>query len=60
VLGFADAGRVWFKGESIGSWHTDAGAGIWLSILNRSEGLTFGLARGDEGQRLWLTIGMPF
>jgi hypothetical protein len=60
VLGFADAGRMWFKGESIGSWHTDAGAGIWLSILNRSEGLTFGFARGDEGQRLWLTIGMPF
>jgi hypothetical protein len=60
VLGFGDAGRVWFKGESIGSWHTDAGAGLWLSILNRASGLTFGFARGDEGQRIWLTIGMPF
>ena len=60
VLGLAEAGRVWFKGESVGSWHPDFGMGIWLSILKRSHGLEFGIARGDEGQRIWLTTGLPF
>jgi hypothetical protein len=60
VLGLADAGRVWFRGASDGSWHDDVGAGIWISILERSEGLTVGFAKGDERRRVWLTIGTPF
>ena len=60
LLGLADAGRVWFRGESDGSWHQDVGAGVWLSILKRSRGLSFGYAKGDERRRLWLSIGMPF
>ena len=60
VLGLADAGRVWFRGASDGSWHDNVGAGIWISILERSEGLTVGFAKGDERRRVWLTIGTPF
>jgi hypothetical protein len=60
VLGLADAGRVWFQGESDGSWHNDVGAAIWISILQRSEGLTVGFAKGDEHRRVWLTLGTPF
>jgi hypothetical protein len=60
VLGLADAGRVWFRGASDGSWHNDVGAGIWISILERSEGLTIGFAKGDERRRVWLTLGTPF
>jgi hypothetical protein len=60
VLGLADAGRVWYKGESEGSWHKDFGAGVWLGILKRTNGLAFGFAKGDERRRLWVMAGMPF
>lgn len=60
LLGLADAGRVWFDGESPGGWHTDLGAGLWFSALERSQGLSLGLARSPERGRFWFTLGMPF
>lgn len=60
LLGLADAGRVWYRGESEGAWHEDFGAGIWISILERSEGISVGFAKGNERRRIWLTIGTPF
>jgi hypothetical protein len=60
LLGLADAGRVWFRGESEGSRHEDFGAGVWISILERSEGIRVGFAKGEERRRIWLTIGTPF
>ncbi|MGQ0561745.1 MAG: BamA/TamA family outer membrane protein, partial [Gemmatimonadota bacterium] len=45
VFGLADAGRVWFDGESDGGWHTAFGGGFWLSALGQS--FSFAYARGE-------------
>lgn len=60
VLGLADAGRVWFDGRSEGSWHTDFGGGIWLTALERTRGVTLGMARGKQGNRFWFAVGTTF
>jgi hypothetical protein len=60
VLGLADAGRVWFDGRSEGSWHTDFGGGIWLTALERTRGVSLGLARGKQGNRFWFAVGTTF
>ncbi|HEX6308672.1 MAG TPA: ShlB/FhaC/HecB family hemolysin secretion/activation protein, partial [Longimicrobiales bacterium] len=56
AFGLADAGRVWFDGDSPGGWHTSFGGGAWFSSLGRTLSLTY--ARGDIG-RLYLRLGMP-
>jgi hypothetical protein len=34
VIGFTDAGRVYMDGRSPGGWHTGAGGGLWLGVMN--------------------------
>jgi len=34
LIGLADAGRVYVKGDSPGGWHTAAGGGFWVGALN--------------------------
>ncbi len=60
VLGFADAGRVYIDGLSPGGWHTAFGGGIWVGILGRANGISAVIANSEEGNRLHVTIGMPF
>ncbi|HEX2722791.1 MAG TPA: hypothetical protein VHM24_07730 [Gemmatimonadaceae bacterium] len=57
VFGLADAGRVWFDGESNGNWHTGFGGGIWLSSLGQTVSIAY--AHGDKG-RFYLQKGMSF
>jgi hypothetical protein len=59
VLGLADVGRVWFR-DLPGQWRSNFGGGIWISALERTQGLAFGLARGDDGTRFWFTVGKTF
>jgi len=59
VLGMADGGRVWHNGNK-GDWRTDLGGGIWISVLSRTQGLSLGVAQGDEGGRFWFSLGTPF
>jgi Omp85 superfamily domain/Calcineurin-like phosphoesterase len=35
ILGFADAGRVWLKGENSDTWHSAVGGGIWIAPLRQ-------------------------
>lgn len=35
VLGFVDAGRVWWDGESSDVWHQGYGAGLWVTPFDR-------------------------
>ena len=57
VIGLADAGRVWFDGESNGGWHTGVGGGLWFTTLNRAVSVTY--AKGETG-RFYFTLGMPY
>jgi hypothetical protein len=57
VLALADAGRVWFDGDSDGGWHTAAGAGAYLRA--GAQTLSVFYAQGERGI-LYLRLGLPF
>ncbi|HUE76895.1 MAG TPA: BamA/TamA family outer membrane protein [Longimicrobiales bacterium] len=57
VFGLADAGRVWFEGQSPGGWHSGFGGGLWLSSLGKAFSLAY--ARGED-HRLYFQSGLPF
>ena len=46
VFALADAGRVWFDGESDGGWHTAVGGGVWFSVLGKA--LSVAYAHGEK------------
>jgi hypothetical protein len=60
AFGFADAGRVYVKGNSPGGGHSATGIGFWLGILNPGTAVTLelGEGRGLTGARL--RTGMIF
>jgi hypothetical protein len=59
VLGLADAGRVWFDGDSPGGWHTAVGGGVWFSFLDRKHTVTAAYAHGERSM-LYFRMGLPF
>jgi hypothetical protein len=56
VLALADAGRVWYGGESAGGWHTAVGGGVFFHTVDRTATLTY--ARGERG-RFYLGLSLP-
>ncbi len=46
----AEAGRVWYEGESSTEWHRSLGFGLWASILETFT-MTVSMARSDQGTR---------
>ncbi len=57
VFGLADAGRLWYQGESPGGWHTGFGGG--LSFYTLGTALSVAYARGEQG-RFYVKLGMPY
>ena len=57
VLALADAGRVWFDGESDGGWHSSFGGGAFVSAGGRTVSAFY--AHGERGI-LYLRLGLPF
>ncbi len=60
IFGLADAGRVYFAGESSSRWHTAFGGGIWVAFLNRSNTFSAAVAASDERTRVYLQAGFAF
>ncbi len=60
VFGLADAGRVYVDGNSPGGWHTGYGGGLWFSFLGRQNSVSAGVARSDEGTRVYIAYGFAF
>lgn len=60
VFGFTDVGRVFFEGEDSNRWHVGAGGGIWLSILERANTVSIGLAKSAERVALYAGAGFAF
>lgn len=56
VLALADAGRVWYGGESPGGWHTAVGGGVFFHTVDRTATLTY--AHGERG-RFYLGLSLP-
>jgi hypothetical protein len=57
VIGLADAGRVWFNGDSPGEWHTAAGGGLFFHAAGQS--IFFTVAQGERMSTNF-GFGMPF
>jgi hypothetical protein len=60
VLGFADAGRVFFSGEDSNRWHVGGGGGIWFSLLERTNTMSLGLATSAERIAFYAGAGFSF
>ena len=41
---FADAGRVFIRGDSSDDWHPSGGGGVWIAPLERTNTVTFSVA----------------
>jgi Omp85 superfamily domain len=57
VTALADAGRVWFDGESDGGWHTALGGGGFVRAGGYTASLLY--AYGERGI-VYLRLGLPF
>lgn len=57
AMALADAGRVWFDGDSDGGWHTAAGGGAYLRAGAQTVSLFY--TQGERGI-LYLRLGLPF
>ncbi|HEY0016707.1 MAG TPA: BamA/TamA family outer membrane protein [Longimicrobium sp.] len=57
VLALADAGRVWYEGDSDGGWHTAVGGGVFFHAIGQSVYAT--VAQGERTS-FDVGFGMPF
>jgi hypothetical protein len=47
VFALADAGRVWYRGDSPGGWHSALGGGMFFTFLG-SRGVSLSYAHGEQ------------
>jgi hypothetical protein len=59
AFALADAGRVWYRGDSPGGWHTGVGGGLFFAFMDRRRAVSVAWAHGDEGT-FSFAFGMPF
>jgi hypothetical protein len=59
VLALGDAGRVWYRGDSPGGWHTAYGGGLFFTFLDHRRAVTAAFAHGEQNS-VYLTLGLPF
>ncbi len=60
VYGLGDIGRVYVAGESSTLWHKSYGAGLWVTLFDRSLTGTFTWGHSLEGQKIFLAAGFHF
>lgn len=59
LVGFADMGRVWSKGQNSHAWHQSCGGGFYLSPINDNFNLIFNFATSKEEKLMFdLTFGI--
>jgi hypothetical protein len=58
ILALADAGRVWFEGDSPGGWHTGFGGGLWFHTIGQTVSVQY--AQGEDEGRFYFKMGAPF
>jgi outer membrane protein assembly factor BamA len=59
LIGFADAGRVFVKGESPGGWHAVTGLGTWIGLLSPATSISISVTNRAE-RRLVFGAGVSF
>jgi hypothetical protein len=59
IVGDAEAGRVYFGGQSPGGWHTATAQGIWVGRVYGSQTLTL-LRTTEPSHQIQLRLGLGF
>jgi hypothetical protein len=59
ALGFYDAGRVYFEGDSPGGWHTAAGGGIWIGAVEAATNVNI-LYTNRSNRRVIVSLGFAY
>jgi hypothetical protein len=59
ALALGDAGRVWYRGESPGDWHTAYGGGLFFAFQDRRHAVSATFAHGERNT-VYLSFGLPF
>lgn len=59
LIGFADAGRVYVNGDSPGGWHSAAGGGLWIGLLNPGTNFNI-LVTNNKDRRITTSIGFAY
>jgi hypothetical protein len=59
ALGLADAGRVWYHGDSPGGWHTAYGGGLFFTFLDRKRAVSALFVHGEDNT-VYFSFGLPF
>jgi hypothetical protein len=59
LIGFADAGRVYVDGDSPGGWHSAAGGGFWVGVLNPGMSLNV-LFTNRSSKRVITSLGFAY
>ena len=60
VHGFADAGRVFLRGETSNTWHASAGGGFWFAPLVRANTVSMSVARSREDTLFYFRFGFHY
>jgi hypothetical protein len=60
VLGLADLGRVFLKGESSERWHTAWGGGLWMAVVDPKNVASLTIATSEGHVRFYLHGGFSF
>ncbi|HEX5133234.1 MAG TPA: BamA/TamA family outer membrane protein [Candidatus Krumholzibacteria bacterium] len=58
VFALGDVGRVFVDGESSDRWHTSAGGGIWLSLVDPDNTISISVVGSEEDTRVYVRAGM--
>lgn len=59
LIGFTDVGRVYVDGDSPGGWHTAAGGGLWIGLLNPGTNFNI-LFTNNKERRVTTSIGFAY
>ncbi len=62
LFGLADVARVFHGADpaEADAWHTGLGGGIWLSVIDRLQTLTAGIATGEDLTGLYVRAGFLY
>lgn len=60
LLGLVDTGRVWLDGEDSDVWHSAAGGGLFVAVLNRRAVFSAYLARAEGRTSVYVGKAVTF
>lgn len=59
LIGFSESGRVYLDGESPGGWHTAAGGGFWVGIVDPGKSVNI-LFTNKSTRRTIVSLGFAY